>query len=245
MWIPGGFALFYLKKEQSKIRWFEKPSKSWLLALALPILILALGMMVCFVFYPPSMVNFSLENNIFSSLSTSYVLNVSAFFLFLIGTGAISAMTVNYFFSVGEELLWRGYLWEKLKFLGFWKASYSIGLLWGLWHVPVILLLGQNYGKNGLLGSVLFTVICMLMTPILLYIRHRSKSLLPVSIFHGMFNALAGIPALFYKEPNLLVVSGAGIFTVIALIVVNLFMLNIYKKSFSSINNGCYENKVV
>lgn len=56
----------------------------------------------------------------------------------------MSGATVNLPFMLGEELGWRGFQFEETKLLGFWRSSLLIGVLWGLWHAPVIMM-GYNY----------------------------------------------------------------------------------------------------
>jgi len=58
--------------------------------------------------------------------------------------GLIAGVTINAVAGFGEEYGWRGFLQSKLHFLGFWKSSYLIGIIWGFWHAPLILQ-GHNY----------------------------------------------------------------------------------------------------
>jgi len=46
--------------------------------------------------------------------------------------------------AFGEEFGWRGYLLPKLLPLGEVKAALIVGLIWGPWHLPV-LIVGLNY----------------------------------------------------------------------------------------------------
>lgn len=59
---------------------------------------------------------------------------VVATFALVLGLGA----TVNAVFAFGEEFGWRGYLLWELAPWGFWRASFAIGVVWGLWHAPII-----------------------------------------------------------------------------------------------------------
>jgi len=43
-------------------------------------------------------------------------------------------------FTFGEEFGWRGYLLPRLAPLGGISAAIITGVIWGLWHTPVIVL---------------------------------------------------------------------------------------------------------
>lgn len=75
--------------------------------------------------------------------------------------------------ALGEELFWRGYLWERLRERGFWPASLEIGLYWGLWHAPLILLFGHNSPEPRLLGRGRIVLFALALTPALLYAREK------------------------------------------------------------------------
>jgi len=66
--------------------------------------------------------------------------------------GLFAGDTLNALFGFGEEAGWRGYLLHEWKHMQFWKASLFIGLIWGIWHAPLILL-GYNYPQHSPTGS--------------------------------------------------------------------------------------------
>ena len=96
--------------------------------------------------------------------------------------------TVNAIFAFGEEFGWRGYLLWELSPLGFWKASLVIGTVWGLWHAPLIVA-GLNYPSFPYVGVLMFTVVCIAISPLFTYLVLRGESVLPAAVFHGVFNA--------------------------------------------------------
>ncbi len=51
----------------------------------------------------------------------------------------------------GEELGWRGFLLKQCSYMDFWKMSLVIGIIWGLWHAPIIIQ-GYNYPQNPVIG---------------------------------------------------------------------------------------------
>jgi membrane protease YdiL (CAAX protease family) len=92
----------------------------------------------------------------------------------------------------GEEWGWRGYLLPRLLTLGQWRALLVGGVIWGLWHAPLILL-GYNYPQHPVLGILLFTVVCVLLGILLGWMRLATGSIWSAVIAHGSINALGPI----------------------------------------------------
>ncbi|QRK11876.1 CPBP family intramembrane metalloprotease [Archangium violaceum] len=92
----------------------------------------------------------------------------------------------------GEEWGWRGYLLPRLLPLGQWRALVLGGVIWGLWHAPLILL-GYNYPQHPVLGVLLFTVVCVLLSILLGWMRLATGSIWPAVLAHGSLNALGPI----------------------------------------------------
>jgi membrane protease YdiL (CAAX protease family) len=101
--------------------------------------------------------------------------------------------TINALAAFGEEAGWRGFLFLELAPLGFWRSSALIGVVWGLWHAPLILQ-GHNYPQHPALGVLMMTAFTVLLSPLFGYIRLRARSVLAAAIAHGTLNASAGIP---------------------------------------------------
>lgn len=98
---------------------------------------------------------------------------------------------INMPLMLSEELGWRGYLWDRLKASGFWRATLITGLLWGVWHMPIIWL-GHNYPDAPVIGSVLFILLCLLMSPLYSWLRIKTRSVWGPALLHGTTNATAG-----------------------------------------------------
>lgn len=101
-----------------------------------------------------------------------------------------------------EELGWRGYLHHLWRPAGFWRASLGTGFAWGLWHAPAIYLFGLNYPDDRVIGIGLFVLFCMLLSPIMTFIRDRTNSVWSAGLFHGTFNALGGLTLAALSNPG-------------------------------------------
>ncbi|NBJ91722.1 CPBP family intramembrane glutamic endopeptidase [Parablautia muri] len=110
-------------------------------------------------------------------------------------TGILLAPFVNFLNCFGEEWGWRGYLLPKLlKRFKVIPALLLEGIIWGLWHTPVIIM-GHNYGVGywgfPYLGIFAMCIFCTVLGIILSYLTIKTKSCIPAVIGHGTMNGLA------------------------------------------------------
>jgi len=119
---------------------------------------------------------------------------------------ALLALTIaplfNTLFTLGEELGWRGYLLPKMMHTGQWRAILYTGVIWGVWHAPVILQ-GHNYPGQPVLGVFLMIGFCILLGTILGWLYLRTKSPWAPALAHGTVNAVAGFPLLFMPKVDM------------------------------------------
>lgn len=145
--------------------------------------------------------------------------------------GLIAGATINAIAGFGEELGWRGFLLKSFKEMKFLKASIIIGIIWGIWHSPLILM-GHNYPQHPEFGVLMMTIWSILLTPLFLYFTIKAKSVIAAAIMHGTLNATAGIAIMVIDGGNDLTVGMTGLAGFISLIVV-LFVLYIYDNKLS------------
>ena len=115
----------------------------------------------------------------------------------------VAALTVapliNGLFAFGEEFGWRGYLLPKLLPMGAERATLLHGVVWGVWHWPLIAM-GYEYGFGyagfpwtGFLAFLPFTVALGVWFA---WATLREGSVWPATLGHGAVNAVAGLAVL-------------------------------------------------
>ncbi len=145
----------------------------------------------------------------------------SALIVITLFQGLIAGISINAVAGFGEELGWRGFLLKELKNSSFIKASLIIGVVWGIWHFPLILL-GHNYPLHPQIGVLMMVVFCVLMTPIFIYVTIKSGSVIAAAIMHGTLNAVAGLSIMFIEGGNDLIVGLPGLTGFITIVIFTL-----------------------
>ncbi|HSI75238.1 MAG TPA: type II CAAX endopeptidase family protein [Lunatimonas sp.] len=101
--------------------------------------------------------------------------------------------------ALGEELGWRGFLVPELsKWVGFKKAGWISGIIWGVWHLPGII--SGGYGDSPTpLGYRIFCFFLLVVSAAIIFtwLRMKSGSIWPVAIFHATHN---GVVQAFYER---------------------------------------------
>ena len=116
-------------------------------------------------------------------------------------SGLLAGITINAVAAFGEEYGWRNYLVGALREVKFWEAALFIGVVWGVWHFPLILM-GHNYPNEPYWGVLLMVVFCVLAGVIELYFVLKTKSMIVAAVIHGTINALAGMTIYFTLGGN-------------------------------------------
>lgn len=119
--------------------------------------------------------------------------------------GAIQALTyapvVNTVYALGEEVGWRGAMLPRLKARFGRRDGWLLGdVIWGVWHWPVMLLAGYEYGLEywgaPVLGPLLFCLCTTALGLLLDLCYEKTGSIWLPALGHGAVNAAAGIPLL-------------------------------------------------
>ena len=91
--------------------------------------------------------------------------------------------------ALGEEIGWRGFLVPELaKRISFTRVALVSGLIWSVWHYPVLLFADYNGGTPAWYGLACFTVLVVCISFLFAWIRLRSGSIWPAVLLHGSHN---------------------------------------------------------
>lgn len=135
------------------------------------------------------------------------------------GGALLAGFTVNGLFAFGEEYGWRGWLADELRPLGAFWANVITGVLWGVWHAPLILM-GFNYGSYGKIGTAFMVAWCIPLSFLLWRAREVTGSLLAPAVLHGALNGFAGAFTIILVDANPVVAAPAGLVGAVAVAVV-------------------------
>lgn len=114
----------------------------------------------------------------------------------------LASWLINLLPALGEEIGWRGWLTPQLLPLGVVPTILITGVLWGLWHTPLILL-GHNYPHlPGWLAVIFMVIFCTLVGGVLAWLSIRTNSVWPAALGHSTINATAALPLLFSADAS-------------------------------------------
>lgn len=122
----------------------------------------------------------------------------------------VAGMSIGILFNaplmLGEEFGWRAYLQPKLMPLGARRAMLIMGVVWGLWHAPIIWM-GYNYGSfNGneypgapWSGVLMMCWMTFVVGTFLGWVTYKGQSVWPAVIGHAVINGLAAGVLFFFQ----------------------------------------------
>ena len=181
----------------------------WLAAWFGPAILSVLGGVAYFALFPQFFdPGLSIVRNQYETLGMPVPDNLWPIIITNLSFAVLISPLINSLFTFGEEFGWRGYLLPKLLPLGMRKAAIIMGIIWGVWHWPVIAM-GHNYGLGypgapwlGMLAMVWFTFVA---GTFLAWVTIRGGSVWPAVIGHAAVNGIGGAMILFVQgQPSLL-----------------------------------------
>lgn len=115
-------------------------------------------------------------------------MSMSTLLMLTIGSNVVVNVWLSAVFAVGEEIGWRGFLRDELSGLERWSLILVTGVVWGLWHAPIILL-GYNYpGLPPVLALACMVVFTTLAAALLEWLRTVGTAIWPTALAHAAIN---------------------------------------------------------
>lgn len=91
--------------------------------------------------------------------------------------------------ALGEEIGWRGLLVPELsKSLGFTATALISGIIWSLWHYPILIFADYNAGTATWYALSCFTVMVIAISFVFAWLRLKSGSLWTGALLHASHN---------------------------------------------------------
>lgn len=212
---------------------FRRGWRFYLAAWLLPLLAASVGGAIYFLVFPQSFdSNAGAARQTVASLLPS--LTAASFWTVMLVITVLTLITglvINGLASIGEEFGWRAYLLQKLMAhftgaepasgsaevpvpaglyaAGARKASLLIGVIWGVWHWPLLFFSLKYDPEMPIVLPLVYVLSTCLLSVLLCWVTLRSGSVWPASIGHGTINATASLARnLLNGPPNYLLGPG-------------------------------------
>ena len=102
---------------------------------------------------------------------------------------------------LGEEIGWRGFALPRLQERrSAWRASVVLGLIWGLWHIPLYFVLGtgqfESAGSSPAPAIAIFVLWTIGLAVLFTWLYNETRgSLIVVMLFHAAVNLGSFLPS--------------------------------------------------
>ncbi|PKB16635.1 CPBP family intramembrane glutamic endopeptidase [Flavobacterium sp. 5] len=176
-----------IKRPISSLPWELKKIKYLRLSYLVPTIYISIAYILIWIFGFGSLFN---QNTVVEWSNELGIKEFNSFFVILLMVLLLATVGVvkNIGSTLGEEIGWRGFfIFELRKIFSFGGVSIISGLIWSLWHWPLIFLIYK--GSNDILIHIVsFTVMIIGMSVILTYYTYKSNSLWPAALYHSVHN---------------------------------------------------------
>lgn len=113
-----------------------------------------------------------------------------------------------FFLLIGEELGWRAFLYDKLEMLfGLHGSIVMGGIIWGLWHIPALINMGLNFGKDApgfpVTNILLMCIFCTGCGAVMQMLRKMTDSVVAPTIAHAIIDTVCNVLAIIFLSEEL------------------------------------------
>ena len=191
MWCPGLAALLTRKlhgQNLDSIGWRWGNPRFQVMSYLIPVVYASITYIAVWVshqggFYNKDFMAFAVQRPGLGNLSNGMALIL--YLLFTATTGMIRGCSS----ALGEEIGWRGFLVPQLaKECSFTVTALITGMVWAVWHYPVLIFADYNSGTPTWYGLSCFTVMVVSSSFIYTWMRLKSGSVWTGVLLHGSHN---------------------------------------------------------
>ncbi|MUM76382.1 CPBP family intramembrane metalloprotease [Pseudodesulfovibrio sp. F-1] len=137
--------------------------------------------------------------------------DLTSLFTVMLPASMLLGPLLQFVYALGEELGWRGFLLPRLMGLGKVPAYAILGVVWGLWHAPLILV-GFNYPGHPISGVIMMCVVASALGVFINEMTLRSRSVVVAAFIHATVNAqVQGIWMWLFPETDPLLGGSFGL----------------------------------
>lgn len=191
MWMPGIASIVTLllcKKKFFELQIIWPGKKAVITAFIIPVIYVSIVYCLCYVTGWAGIDNNALQS-IQKKTGFGFLPLWAVFVIYAVIQGVLGTIT-SCASAIGEEIGWRGFLLPRvLQFMNPFKASLLVGIVWAVWHYP-LMLSAVDFSKPGewLPGMLFFTIMVIALSYIYTYFTIKSSSILPAVILHASHN---------------------------------------------------------
>jgi membrane protease YdiL (CAAX protease family) len=190
MWCPALAAFATLKvnhRSLSDLGWKWPGTKYALMSYYIPLLYVGIAYLIVWVSGLGGFPN----HEFVVSLTTRMGLRVSpavSVIIYVLLAGSFG-MARGLSTALGEEIGWRGFLVPELfKTVGFTSTALITGIVWSLWHYPILIFADYNSGTATWYALACFTVMVIAISFVFAWLRLKSGSLWTGALLHASHN---------------------------------------------------------
>jgi membrane protease YdiL (CAAX protease family) len=162
----------------------------------------------------------------------------------LINFPTIGAIIIGFLLIFGEEYGWRGFLLKEIaSFKGKIKSVVIVGIVWALWHGPIVYGLANHTNmENPLLLSVIQMGAVFVLSLPFAYSYFLTNNIFPPMLFHFVWNFYNPVVLgnIYHNKPgiiegNMIYINGEGLAGIILGLLFMFWFIKQFKKK--AINN--------
>jgi membrane protease YdiL (CAAX protease family) len=225
--------IFY--KKQNPLRFRAGKPLYYLLAVIIPLCYIGLGYILYWLFVPGTFAGTDVL--IEAVTNTMGIPNLPLAIVIVFSLSILLSMIG----SLGEEAGWRGLMYPIMH--GLWgrnKALIVSGLIWAVWHIPLMIGGVYNLGAPLWYGIPMFIIQVLALTVVVSWLSIKSNSVWPAAIWHTMQNFLNQFVfrSMTTIENSVYFIDETGIISTVSVVLFAVFIL-----VFGKFDKQIYVNK--